>query len=357
MERKLELISFTELLAEPDEEAEHIIDPLLPAYNVMLITGRRGKLKTCVSHLLAKSISTGERFLGWSTTKTPVTIVDLENRPYLIKRRLTRLRTPKDAQIYFALRRAVKGFNVEKDHLLIAEACKGHVVIIDSLAKVHKREENKNEAMTAVMEVFLNLVENKTIKAFILIHHQGKNPELGGRGASSIEDNSDIVVELSRNGNICKFSCVKHRDASEDDVSKVLRFTFSKDAITVEDVTSEELDRFLSDLKDLPKEAMNSQSGIIEALSRQWSREKTRELLNKAIEKDILTASPGPNNALVYTFNFKHKIGTIENCGMKLPCRHTRPKLYPNTRKLELFCNRYEDWCKQVLSSLLCKFS
>lgn len=331
--RQLKLIPFSGFLKEPEEEIEYIVDELLPLYSIVLIEGRRGSFKMYLSLFLAKCISTGEAFLGWNTVKTSVVILDLENRPRLIKKRLIKLKTPESAELSLSFRRDIGRFNIETDYKLLAEACKDCVVIIDTFSKIHFRDENKNQEMNLIMGYLLNLIESKAIKALVLLHHQGKNVELGARGASAIEDNPDAVYELSRIGhsNVCSFNCIKHREAAEDTLNKILEFRFTKDEVSVHDITDEELNRFLSDLRELSEEQMNAQTKIIEALLlKKWKREKIRELLNKAVEKGILTTSSGLNNSIIYMF--KHSEETTENCDIKPPYRYMKPKLHPDTK-------------------------
>ncbi len=308
------LISFSELIREPEEPISFIIEPLLPIQSIMLLTGRRANFKSIFAGDLARCISTGQRLLDWETTPTKVVIIDMENRPRLTKKRLQELGTPETADIHFLFRREMQGLNIETDHALLSDICKDSVVIIDTLSKIHMRDENRNSEMTAVMSALLNLIESKAIKALVILHHQGKNIELGGRGASVIEDNPDIIVELMRTGTAARFKCTKHREVQEDKLTRDIRFDFSENSIRIVDIGNEEFYRFLRAFEALPEDNLKSQGAIIEALQAQgWTREGITSYLDQGVKQGYLmmTKDRQNNNAKKYSLKLDTHIKLV----------------------------------------------
>lgn len=81
----------------------------------------------------------------------------------------------------------------------LAQAAVGkRLVIIDTLRRVHSRDENNNGEMSQVLEVFERIARD-TKTAFLILHHTPK-PNIGAavsaRGASAISDNLRYVGTL-----------------------------------------------------------------------------------------------------------------------------------------------------------------
>jgi regulatory protein RepA len=87
----------------------------------------------------------------------------------------------------------------------LTEACKDtKLVIIDTLSKFHKEDENSNSKMSALVKIF-ETITTTTDTSFLIIHHSSKSATMGGsldsasssRGASSIIDNARFQITMS----------------------------------------------------------------------------------------------------------------------------------------------------------------
>ena len=299
---------YSDVVNSENEVLPYVIENLLPEHFLLLLTGRRGRKKSLLSLIMALSIARGINFLGWKTMKSPVLYVDMENSRKLLAKRLRLLVglggkvTPIIEGITFLLSEDIGSLNIEKDESALKEDSEGKVLIIDSLAKAHKKEENSNSEMTQVMQRLINLAR-ANYRALILVHNQGKNQDLGARGASAIEDTSDIVVEISTSSDLVNLTCVKHRDAKESDVTRTVRVTFSDNKITVSDAEGEEIVRFIKRLRELPEDSLSSQNRILEALKGRYPHHKILTLLKRGVDSGFLSITRGESNVIRYSLD------------------------------------------------------
>lgn len=300
--------SYNDITASTDIEVKYVIDRLLPEHCILMIAGRRGQKKSIIAMRMAIDIATGQKFLDWNTAKAEVIYIDMENNIRLIKKRL-RLMSKNNANIpnlKFILRQNILiDIENEKQRNELKEIVKDKIIIFDTLSKIHKKDENNTSQMTVVMGHLIDIAQ-ASAKAIILLHHKGKNPELGGRGSSVIEDNPDIVIEAIANEQQLNFKCTKHRDGKESDFTKVLEIAFSDTEIKIEDATQKELNIFFECLIKLHKEdssVFSSQTKLIDILQKHsYSKDKSIEILKDCIDYGLIGRRKGENNSTVYYF-------------------------------------------------------
>jgi hypothetical protein len=301
------LRSHHNIVTAVDAEMKYVIDKLLPESCILELIGRRGKKKSIIAMRMAIDIATGSYFLlpEWKATPHQVIYADMENPIQLIKKRL-KLMSENDniPNLSFLLRQDIMSIDIEKEEHMteLAELVKDKVIVFDTLSKIHKRDENSNPHMNIVFGHLLTLARQHA-KAIILLHHQGKGENLGGRGASAIEDNPDIVIEISSDDNFVNHKCTKHRDGRESDYTKLLSIEFTE-RIKITDITQEEFNIFYDYLRDEYKQdnsIFETQSKIIEAMAKHgYSKEKTTELLSETCDYGLLGWTKGENNSKKY---------------------------------------------------------
>lgn len=257
---------------------------------------------------MAIDVAVGSYFLvpEWKTTPTEVIYVDMENNIRLIKKRL-KLMSDNDniPNLNFLLRQDIQNIDIENEEQKteLQELVKDKVIIFDTLSKIHKRDENSNPHMTAVMSKLVALAQ-ESAKAIIVLHHEGKGEKLGGRGASAIEDNPDIVIEVSTDNDFLNYRCTKHRDGKESDYTKLLSIEFTEQEIKIADITKEEFSIFFKHLKNVYEQdssIFSSQSKIVEAMAKHgYSREKVVDLIGEACDYELLGWSKDKNNTKKY---------------------------------------------------------
>jgi RecA-family ATPase len=302
------LRSYADIVDAEDVETKYVIEKLLPENFILLFVGRRGTKKSLIALRMAIDIAGGNNFLSeeWKTTPSEVIYIDLENSIKLIKKRLNLLSRYYEHNLKFLLRQDIMTLNIETQLEEMKELVKNKIVFIDTLSKLHRKDENSNTQMTTVMEHLINLAQTEA-KALIVVHHKGKAVDLGSRGATAIEDNADVVIEIHSSDNHINFKCTKHRDCKEDDITKLLEINFTDEKIEIKDISDQEFQTFFWKLKDeyeKDKSVFSSQNRIIEAMKQHgYSKEKTIELLKDACDSELLKKTRGENNSTKYYFN------------------------------------------------------
>lgn len=200
------------------------VDGLLAAGSLNILAGAPGSAKTFTAFDLAICVATGADWLEYSTTKTPVLIVDEESGITRLLMRLQKainghdLRQSDPPPVTFTS--LAHAFNLHrnddgKDALIQAVSdSEAGLIIIDSLvALASGADENKVADMYPVMAALRHVAET-TGAAILMIHHTGKSKAGGYRGSSAISGAVDLLLEVERDpddGAII-ISTVKARD-------------------------------------------------------------------------------------------------------------------------------------------------
>jgi RecA-family ATPase len=71
------------------------------------------------------------------------------------------------------------------------------LIIIDTLSRINPGEESSNTEMAKFI-ARIEYIARCTGAAVLLVHHAGKNEDEGGRGASTLRDNTRFVISLSQ---------------------------------------------------------------------------------------------------------------------------------------------------------------
>lgn len=177
-------------------EQEYIVDSLIPCSSLIILSGREGSYKTYTLLELAISIASGEPFLGqFKTTKSGVLIIDEENGPRLIQKRLKQLGAKQDLSIFFTPK---QGFTlIDEDIEGIISACKAHdikLVIIDSMVRVHKSEENSSRDMAKIAKQLRRFTREDI--AVLVTHHNRKQGPFSGGASTEMRGSSEIAAAL-----------------------------------------------------------------------------------------------------------------------------------------------------------------
>lgn len=235
MEYKLHHIS--EAIPEPPP-VDFIIEPIISASSVNLLFGPGGSKKTYTALTCLVCAALGVDFIGM-TIKAPVPclVVDEENGLARLLRRFHRIvkhyGVNQDTPLHFT---TMEFMNLlEKKHMdglgdLVRQTC-SKIVLMDSLIDFSNADENKSHEMQPILHGLRKICED-TACAFLILHHTGKDPRRGARGASAIQDAVDmaIQVESKQKSPIVRFTMKKARD--------IECFDFSAKAIWTPDDSS-----------------------------------------------------------------------------------------------------------------------
>ena len=199
----LRLIKVSELLEEPAEEHEFILDNVLPKNGLSVLVSKPKVGKTTLALNLAVAVARGEGFLGIATRKSPVVYLGLSGE---VKRdelkKFFKLRGVSDELIYtFA---DVTPPNLVSELEKMLENHRAPLVIIDTLAKALSVKDFNNYAeVTARLTPYAELAR-QMVGHILFLHHSPKrlvgDPVDSVLGSTAVSGGVDTVLVLDRRG-------------------------------------------------------------------------------------------------------------------------------------------------------------
>lgn len=214
-------ISLKELMDIEYPEQTWLVDSLIPASGITILSAEPGSYKTYVLLDTAIKAALGEPLFGkYATQKVGTLIIDEENGLSLLQKRFKELKSPENLPIYFY---SYEGFTLDEDSvnriILECHTKKIKLVIIDSLVRVHTADENTAQDMAAVFKSLRKFVGHGIT---VVITHHNRKPGTGKnsarhamRGSSDILAAVDCHIALKREGDEVTVEQTKQRYAKE----------------------------------------------------------------------------------------------------------------------------------------------
>jgi len=183
-----------------------LIEGFLYKQTLNLLTGYAGVGKSIFTLALAKSLTTGEPFLGHRVIeKGSVLIIDEENPKPFIRDRIAKFKLLPTSPLYYLHYQSIRvdAPDTINKLLVIVNKIKPILIVFDSLIRLHSASENDNSAMAQVMDKFREILKyiNTTI---LLVHHDRKALALlreRVRGAGDILGAVDNQFNISEQDN------------------------------------------------------------------------------------------------------------------------------------------------------------
>ncbi len=194
---KYKLTSYRELMAKPPKPAEWVLERMIPKVGVSILAGDGGIGKSWLALHLALCVANGTKFLGrFQITQGKVLIIDEEGSETSTRLRCENLHasTPivnRNLDIRISEN---SGINIDNDDdfewLLktVKEFCPS-LVIIDSLIRVHNKDENSANEMQGVLRQAKRLA-HECNTSILFVHHTSK--PFQGRQKTSVRGSTDI---------------------------------------------------------------------------------------------------------------------------------------------------------------------
>jgi hypothetical protein len=196
-------MSLSEFMNQEFTEPKWLVENLISSGGVSVISGQPGVYKSWLLLDLALKIANGEKFLGYfATTKQKVLMIDEENQARDIYDRIKKLNGDLQSDIEIISRKDFMAINSNQ----IVEICKSMgigVVMIDSLIRIHKEDENSATGMSKV---------SRELKKFndisVIITHHNCKPQFSNYGKSRevMRGSSDILASLESQFSVRKVS-------------------------------------------------------------------------------------------------------------------------------------------------------
>ena len=243
--KEIPLLWDKELQEWEETEQDWIIDRLIPNRSIVVLTGKRGTLKTFMTLSMAYSVAGEIDFLdNFKSRKGTVIYLDKENGISIMKKRTTMIKNGlnmngKDLKVGFICFSQLKIDKLGDIHQ-IEELITKHtpsLLIIDTYRRGISFDENDAGKVSELfVDILRPLVEKHNI-SIVLIHHNRK----GGtgevpdemdeiRGSSDLANYSDIIFKLERKGEFAILKQLKNRNAPEETDMKI-KVTFTEDSV------------------------------------------------------------------------------------------------------------------------------
>ena len=306
--------STQDLLNKEFPEATWLVDKLIPKPGLTFIAGKAGKGKSLLTLAVAKAVSHGFDLAGqFKVDECGVLIIDEENQPSEMQKRVKLFHFEEESPVYYM---SMQGFKVIKSThikaiLDIAKEKNCKTVIIDSLVRTHRLDENLSSDMKKIRESLTPLFAANL--AVIIIHHQGKlgadQREVGMRGSSELDAMAESILMVSKADRILTITQTKSRQSEAIPAFEVELVGDGKESL---DLIYRGLDS--TNKLNIAKQAVlellagvtspMNQSEICAKVGDQYDvpANKTRTALSNLVQAKEVVLTKGDHGAKLYSF-------------------------------------------------------
>lgn len=274
-----------ELLGQDYPEQEYVVDRLIPASSITILSGQSRSFKTYTLLEIALSTAKGEPLFGqFNTQKTGILVIDEENGERLLQKRLYQLGATANLPIYFT---ALQGFQLDDKHIKSTiKACEARgvgLVIIDALIRIHDADENSARDMSKVFRKLRRFTEANI--AVLVTQHNRKQGTVNGGSGNEMRGSSDILAAIDCHiGVIRKDKWYLYFDQTKQ------RYDVELDPFEVK-VSADEMSfrfEYLGAFKSVVDKAEILKMAVIELLTKH-KQLKQKDLLEELVKLNIQT--------------------------------------------------------------------
>lgn len=185
-----------QLMSQHYPDQEYIVDRLIPASSITILSGQSRSFKTYTLLEIALAAAKSEPLFGqFNTQRTGVLIIDEENGERLIQKRLKQLHADDDLPIYIS---SFGGFQLDDSHIeQVLNFCTENsvgLVIIDALIRVHSADENSARDMSKVFQKLRNFTQQDV--AVLVTQHHRKMGTMNTGAGNEMRGSSDILAAV-----------------------------------------------------------------------------------------------------------------------------------------------------------------
>lgn len=229
------LMGSREMLRAAQLRPDWLVPELVPARDLVLITGAPGAKKSWLAYSLAVAVAQGGTWLGASITPrtakregVAALVLNYDNSTSECGRRFARLGLRAEDSIQFhspELGDPLLLPDKAEELAMMCDHLAPRLVLVDSLRQAHTAEENSSKEMRVVMKALKRLYAcGATV---IVVHHAGKSVgEVSkSRGSEEIDASATgvIYVGKEREG-VASATWDKHRSWQVEDANKTRYF-------------------------------------------------------------------------------------------------------------------------------------
>lgn len=203
----LVLTRLCDLLAEPEDVVEWLVEGLLPSGGFSLLAGKPKAGKSTLARCLALSVARGDCVLGRQTAGGPVIYLALEEKRSEVRKHFQAMGASGKEEIYIFA--ATAPADALEQLRAVVEEKKPALLIIDPLFRFTRVKDGNDYAqVTQALEPLMALAR-QTGTHVLVVHHLGKGERLGADailGSTAIRaavDTSLILKRLERYRTLC----------------------------------------------------------------------------------------------------------------------------------------------------------
>lgn len=188
--------SSLDLLAEPLSEIAWLVDGVLPAASVVLLSGREGTMKTWLAMDCSRAVAEGATWLGRECEAGAVLYLDAEMPGNVFVPRLRAIGGSRNLNVW---RWQDDGFPGQLTNAHLLDAAKSHrLIVVDTLRRfMGKREENSSTEMAEITKALRELTRYGA--TVLVLHHGKKDDERPGyRGSTELGAGVDIAMHVRK---------------------------------------------------------------------------------------------------------------------------------------------------------------
>ena len=202
---QIELWSTPDLAAHEFENPTFLVEPIIPLGGLVLLHGKRGIGKTQFCLTLANAIVNGKPFMNrYPTLKGPVLNVQIDMTPQIQQLRIRKVTDIlKLDNLWYMFPRVLDVGKLDQEDAFAITVRKlaPHMIIWDTLRKIHRENENSSESAQKVYTKVTSLFPDTT---HFFVHHDKKtvveqqalDPEEAFRGTGDWIDSTDTSLQL-----------------------------------------------------------------------------------------------------------------------------------------------------------------
>lgn len=195
-------LTFQEIMDLPDRGNVYLADGLIPK-GCTIISAPPKSMKSFLMLHLADCLVTENKLFGhFDIEKNQrILLLDRENEPYMIQRRLKKLKVPGNNLItYNNSRETLKKSENREALFAYLRKTRPTIIVIDSMVRFLDGDENSSEMVSTFFNQVITPIKDMNISV-IIIHHNNKNPDAKGankmRGSTDFSAYPDCSIQVS----------------------------------------------------------------------------------------------------------------------------------------------------------------
>lgn len=226
------LTKLCDLLSEPEELVDWLIDGLLPAGGFSVLAGKPKAGKSTLARNLALAVAQGGSLLGRLTQRGPVVYLALEEKRSEVRKHFQAMGATGEEEIYIYASTAPA--DAIKQIRAVAEERKPVLVIIDPLFRLARvKDSNDYAQVTQALEPLLSLAR-ETGAHVLCVHHASKGERQDGDsilGSTAIFAAVDSALIMKRSDRYRTIKSIQRY--GEDLEESTLRFDAQTRTVTL----------------------------------------------------------------------------------------------------------------------------